>query len=656
MYGGTNHRFAGGHPSIIRTARDSTMATAPQIPPRLRKLLGAGTLTLLGAAPSAAGCAVDASSQSWDATDTGVDLASCPGGAPHLVDGRPATWTLLHYAAADNNLEEVIVNDLDEMELGHQGSRNVNVIVQLDRRSEPGRWRYRVEPDREAGTIGSTVVEFSEEEPNTGDWRTLSEFGRWGVTCYPAENYVLVIGGHGGGWSSSRDRSLSMAERGRHFRARRTSESLRTIAPDDSDHSEIYVDQLARALGEVRRATQRPEDPAYLNRLVLYGSDACLMETTEVAYELRNAVTYLIGSEQTEPAEGWPYNTLVRELTSRPSYYAVRPHLLAAMMVEVYGRSFGPGGGAPDSDRVTLAAVDTSAMIRARNRIDRIAELLSQLLDVDAELLPILLEAREQSFDFGDDYADLGRFVDNLRTALATAGKIPAPGQVWHDDERWRTLREQMNELMDDVFPDLVVANVAGSYDGARGLSVFFPTDSCGWGMDLDEYQRAPFAEDTAWGRFLKKLVDVRGSGDFRSARGEGTMDYQAWGQDFSATVRCSLDDGALNVRISDWNQPCPADDEECIDRLDLNFELDVLSQTVTGAHLWCGAKDVSADIEEAAIPVTPAEGQWISGETYEASFELSFEPATGESVAPIPVNVHFRCEAFEAQECWGHW
>ena len=110
----------------------------------------AAAATVLSVGLSSNGCAVDTGEQAWDATGTGIDPGSCPGGRPHLVDGRPATWTVLHYAAADNNLEKVIVGDIDEMELGHQGSRNVNVIVQLDKRSEAGRWRYRIEPDREA--------------------------------------------------------------------------------------------------------------------------------------------------------------------------------------------------------------------------------------------------------------------------------------------------------------------------------------------------------------------------------------------------------------------------------------------------------------------------------------------------------------------------
>ena len=98
---------------------------------------------------------------------------------PTLPNGKPATWTILHYAAADNNLEDVLLQDINEMEAGHGGTSSVNVVVQLDRRSESGVWRYHVKPDSDRSTINSKLVGHSEEEPDSGDWRTLASFGQW---------------------------------------------------------------------------------------------------------------------------------------------------------------------------------------------------------------------------------------------------------------------------------------------------------------------------------------------------------------------------------------------------------------------------------------------------------------------------------------------
>jgi hypothetical protein len=613
----------------------------------------AGIASVLVIAGMFAGCAPDLDEGQqegdWTEVDTGIDPASCPGGAPHLVDGRPATWTVLHYSAADNNLEKALVGDIDEMELGHQGSRNVNVLVQLDKESEPGRWRYRIEPDSTDGEITSPLLEYTDVEPDSGDWRELSEFGRWGVTCYPAENYVMIVSGHGGGWTSTDDAALPIEDRASHMRAGRQGESLRMIAPDDSNYSEIYVDQLVQALGEIRGATRRATDPDYLNRLVMYGSDACLMGTIEVAYDLRNAVTYVVGSEETEPNDGWPYNVLIRELTQRPSYYAVRPHLLATTIVDAYGRSYAPGGAAKDAAQVTLAAVDTSALIRARNRVAKIAELLLGLMEVDPELRGTIADVRQRSYSFGDDYTDLGLFVTLLQQSLLSAGKMPAVGDSWSGDERWRTLRNAMDELMQDVWPDLVLRNVAGSFEGARGLSIFLPTDECGWGLSTRDYAAASFAEDSGWGALTQQMV-AREGGDYQQAYGRGHMYYQAFGQSFEAKLECQLRDGELSLYMLRWEETCDAEDPTCIPQLDLSLDMNVEQRAVTDASMWCGKLGVQGAIHDASVAVTPVEA-WAPAAYYDGRVKLTF-PGSGDA-EPAEVDVFFECDAFAERSCW---
>jgi hypothetical protein len=391
-----------------------------------------------------------------------IDTMSCP--EPGRLFRQPSAWTVMHFAAADNNLEDVIVDDINEMEMGHRGSNNVNVIVQLDKYQEDGIWRYRVEPDSDMNKLNSRLIGYSAEEYDSGDWRTLAWFGKWAVTCYPADNYVLIIGGHGGGWSVSPDgragQKPSLRERAQHKRAKRQGESLRMIAPDATNGSEIYVNQLARAMKVIQAATVRTNDPEYVNRLVAYGSDACLMETIEVAYELRNSVTYLLGSEETEPGEGWPYSTIVRGLTERPYYYATRHHELVSLVVEKYGTSYGPGGVVGQTGWITFAGVDTSGLIKARNRIDSVAALLTELIDEDDDLAGLVFSARWDSYEFGDGYVDLGQFMAKLRATLIEAGKMPDSGQHWDGDERFRDLRKAIDGLLNDVWPDLVVANL----------------------------------------------------------------------------------------------------------------------------------------------------------------------------------------------------
>ena len=39
----------------------------------------------------------------------------------------------------------------------------------------------------------------------------------------------------------------------------------------------------------------------------MLGFDTCLMNMVEIGYQLRNQVSFMIGSQEVEPGDGWPY-------------------------------------------------------------------------------------------------------------------------------------------------------------------------------------------------------------------------------------------------------------------------------------------------------------------------------------------------------------
>lgn len=111
----------------------------------------------------------------------------------------------MYYGIGDNDLEKDIIHDINEMELGlNNGSPNVNVVVHLDKKSEEGSFVFHLQPDTEANDPEREVfqsIPMVGPEPNTGNPETLKDFGRWAIGCFPAENYILIIGVHGRGWS-----------------------------------------------------------------------------------------------------------------------------------------------------------------------------------------------------------------------------------------------------------------------------------------------------------------------------------------------------------------------------------------------------------------------------------------------------------------------
>ena len=421
------------------------------------------------------------------------------------VEAVPAAWTVMHLAAGDNDLEDLLLSDIDEMERGHNGTEQVNVLVQLDRQSRPGTWRYWIQPDSTPDEIASPVVVSTEVETDTGDWRTLANFGLWAVTCYPAENYVVIVGGHGGGWSDMDEDALDDL-RNRSWDA---GEPVRYIAPDDSSGDELRIAELTLALKTIRKATSRPEDPPYLNRLRLFGSDACLMQTIEVLYDLRNTAEFIVGSEDLEPGPGWPYNTVIRDLTERPYQYARMPQMLAFAWVEHFGSSYSPTGGAGADAYTSLSAINTSFLLRARNRFRTFSTIGAELLRDDPRFAQHVLEADSHGLYFGDYYVDLLLVLRNLRSELIAAELMPEVGETLGErDERYRTIRNAIDDLTEDIWPALVVANHVGSgNEGAAGISLFLLSSPEAAMFYLPIFEHNTFAASTGWHEFLLTLI-----------------------------------------------------------------------------------------------------------------------------------------------------
>src|SRR5205823_6865956 len=83
----------------------------------------------------------------------------------------------------------------------------------------------------------------------------------------------------------------------------------RAIAFDDDAKDFLDNQELKRVLGEARKFLG--------GKIAVIGMDACLMSMVEVAYQIRGAASVMVGSEQTEPGEGWPYDSILRALAAK---------------------------------------------------------------------------------------------------------------------------------------------------------------------------------------------------------------------------------------------------------------------------------------------------------------------------------------------------
>jgi len=269
---------------------------------------------------------------------TAQEVSSRPGST--LIDPEDselAEWTFMVYIASDDDmLENTALEDFKEM-ASVSPTEAVNIVVQMDR--IPGyansydNWtdcrRFLITQGL-TPTDGNEVMNLG--EVNMGDPSTLADFAKWAVSNYPAEKYALVISSHGKGWEGC-------------------------CWDKTSDNDNINLAELRSALGEISGFTGQP--------LNILGFDACLMGTVEVAYEIHEFASVMVASEQFEPASGWPYDTILTELTADPDMDAAS---LATIIVDKYyqdGESKGYTMSAIDLTRIGVVASNLNDLAQA---------------------------------------------------------------------------------------------------------------------------------------------------------------------------------------------------------------------------------------------------------------------------------------------------
>jgi hypothetical protein len=162
------------------------------------------------------------------------------------------------------------------------GSDDVNVLVLVDKLTEDGISLFEI-------ADGAMIPLTTWEEQNTADPAVLEAFVTLGLDRYPNSTTALFITGEGHAWRGiCRDRD-----------------------PDDPNAADdlMSVDQIADVL--VSSAT---EDAA-VDLLVFNGAN---MASIEVAYELRDAVPYMVATQSQIQEDGIPYGVFVADLIESP--------------------------------------------------------------------------------------------------------------------------------------------------------------------------------------------------------------------------------------------------------------------------------------------------------------------------------------------------
>lgn len=359
---------------------------------------------------------------------------------------KPKEWTLAIYLNADNNLDSCGVED--QIEMSKVGSSDfLNIVSLIDRESGPATINYiekdLVKPIKKLGEI------------DMGNYNEFIKFIKFIKTNYPAKHYAFVVWNHGTGWKNKEKTSV-----------------VKGISYDDSSGNHITNQQFAKSMVEIHKILGKKID--------ILCFDACLMQMVEVAYVCKDHCDYIVGSEETEPGNGAPYEDILSTLASK-----TEPREFAKMWVQKFENSY--DGGSQGMDETTQSALDCS---KFDSLVDAINGFAKTILSGKYERAINASVQKVQTFTSPENI-DLLDFVKLLREQLK-------------GDEAIKTACEKLEKAIDNV----VIQNGRTGFttEKANGIAIYLP-----WDYSFEpEYTGLAFSKQNLWDDMMYNLTIER--------------------------------------------------------------------------------------------------------------------------------------------------
>lgn len=452
-------------------------------------------------------------------------------------------WTIMLYLAGDNNLADECVFALTQIKEVDTDKR-VRVVAQLDPTGRRVRTRRFIinkalkdgKPESNALLKGAELngkkrrkviedalpddnplpegtVKFSDQvvrgaakpveniDPDSGDPKVLFDFISWSVENFPADHYMLVLSGHGGGAIEQ------------EFLFDETSKGRMTIA------------QLGNVLGKVHERLKNKKGEQL--EIDIVGMDSCLMSMAEVAHQLRGSVKFMISSESFGPQAGWPYGRIIERLNERLAAgdADISPKDLGLITIDEHV-DFYTDYAAADGLSVDISMMDVERAEDLTKAVHDFAEVLKAELAHGRNLKTrkdpepsdfldqiVLAHWEAQSYN-GEVYVDLRDFCDclkqryNPKDIKQVATTDPAVTADINEKIQRRTKVETACDAVIAAVDSLVEKScyMGVDFQYSNGASIYFPWAEVDSDYNGDELS---FVTASGWKDFLDRYVEI---------------------------------------------------------------------------------------------------------------------------------------------------
>lgn len=461
-------------------------------------------------------------------------------------------WTILVYMAADNDLHPFALWDLEEMEGKFDSGRYAgstlksDIVVQVDTSSGPTSKRRLHVFQREDRSyipatsktqyenvgleiIRSPIVEILPKSSPSGS--DLEKFLDWGMRTYPADKYMVILWGHGQGWSSGPIEPLLTPSKNseeldhalttlRQIPQPLASAQFGGIFNNPKSGASVSIPDLRDALESAVESTLegRPID--------MYASDACLMQMSEVLAEITPYTRFVSGSAQVQSFLGLPYRRVLYEIntgrfasTAKLTGREDEALLIAKMLPLLSEASLDPirgqQGRADVKARETFTMSSVSSAAFEQRMLPALKDLSKSLIAYGEEdmarifQLDSLIRSTPSYMGGGRELGSLLKLMDLSRKGdIARAGETATSKQLGKD---LRTLENALDETVIErrLGTGYTVASKSVHLLGFRGVGIWVPSGPKEFEHRSQDFQFSRLHRETGWQDWLKSTFGL---------------------------------------------------------------------------------------------------------------------------------------------------
>lgn len=445
-------------------------------------------------------------------------------------------WTIMVYLAGDNNLSEDMISTLNGLKSAMSALNcddKINVVAVYDSGYPTvSTTHYKFTRESSNQPLEKSLIKYVHPQADMVDRpppekNYIIDFVRWSVTNFEAENYALILSGHSDGIIG------------------------RTLFKDDNPSENLNLGLLTYILEKCQTRHMNGK------KFSLLGFDSCLMNMTEVGYQLRNYADVIVASQGNVPTSGWSYERIFRAVYAETEKTgSLTAKQFASSIVReffAYSSDYNVGGRS-----INISACDMSQIDELSAAVNDLAKSFNEVFEspiiyaTDAEKeaaqMNALMKERiknlvhhshyysqtfmyEQAVDVADFttavYAQCELFERELELLCGTEPKTNVAVLLKRKLAEIKGLCKRVSEAVDKY---IFAQGICGAeFQFSNGVSIFFPWTALSFFMVYDTYKNLYFSKDKSeWLKFIGNYVEMT----FRSKDAkpfDDSKDYLEW-------------------------------------------------------------------------------------------------------------------------------